>query len=123
MENEDPDATTLVPALMAEFADLHKILHPLIAATEKGEGETVRLCLDVPKEQLLLFAYLSMRMQRRAVAQDGTIIPGGGPFPADHARLNRWHGKRYIERALYEHFGASLRDLAGGYHPLLHQQA
>lgn len=109
-----------LPGAQDEFEALHEKIWPLIERRQdldgKGEGDTVRISIDLPVEWMWLAAWLTIKDRMR---RHGELGPVTGDI-THHERLVRHHAKTYIARLIDYDMHMQLTELANGAHPVLY---
>lgn len=109
------------PDLQAEAAGLLAELRVLLERTKAGQGETLRFTLTVPKELVILAAWMAYKADRAATGEHGPL-----PRPihlrreSDGHRLADWYRARDVFWSLIqEPLAEDWNRLADETHPLL----
>ena len=116
MENEDTPRPEPWPGAIVDADALSERLHQYLRDTEHGNPDMVRLTIDVPKEQFMLFTWMSIRMAENRVDKYEPMSPD---------KLELWtgltqsHALSYIRYVLDNEFHVQLHGIAGHFHPLL----
>jgi hypothetical protein len=108
------EARKPLPGAKEERSALLEKLNPWISQTQDGKGETVRVVLDVPKEWIVLAAWLEAKDRMRSKGNFGSA--GSIWWEMDVARLQKHHAKNYIWRMINNDMHDNLHWLSVGVH-------
>jgi hypothetical protein len=108
------EARKPLPGAKEERSALLEKLNPLVRLTQDGKGETVRVVLDVPKEWIVLAAWLEAKGRMRDAGNFGSA--GNLWWEMDVGRLQKYHAKNYIWRMIKNDMHANLHWLSVGAH-------
>jgi hypothetical protein len=103
-----------LPGAKEERSALLEKLNPWIRQTQDDKGETVRVVLDVPKEWIVLAAWLEVKDRMRSKGNFGSA--GSIWWEMDVGRLQKYHAKNYIWRMINNDMHANLHWLSVGAH-------
>jgi hypothetical protein len=107
-----------LPGADEERLALMKKLNPLTGLTQDDKGETVRLVLDMPKEWIMLAAWLEIKDRMRANGNLGSAENIW--LEGDAGRMQKYHAKNHLWRMINDDMHANLHLLAAGSHWILY---
>lgn len=114
MTDKEADVSAEVRKLLDQ---VHALQRETIQNVEHGQGDTVRICLDVPRAWLLLAWWLERTEQLR---RDGRFtVMQAGIDPTEYERAMRDPARRFLGRMLDSDMHLELHDLATGGHRYL----
>jgi len=108
------EARKPLPGAEEERSALIEKLNPLVRRTRDGKGETVRVVLDVPKEWIVLAAWLEAKGLMRDAGNFGSA--GNIWWEMEVGRLQKWHAKNCLRRLINNDMHDNLHSLTVGAH-------
>ena len=103
-----------LPGAKEERSALIEKLNPLVRLTRDGKGETVRVVFDLPKEWIVLAAWLEAKGRMRDAGNFGSA--GNIWWEMEVGRLQKWHAKNFLQRLITNNMHENLHFLAVGMH-------
>lgn len=105
-----------IPEVVEEWKKLEKEILKLIKKKQGGNGETVRMMVEIPKEWAMLTAWLELVYQLRSRGTVGG--PCGRPI-VEVAQQNKQWAKNHLWQVFNDHCHREFHWLSNGGHPYL----